>query len=440
MKNTDQKPKLSARVKIIRDVVGNGKSKRALRRAILIDRHTGMIHELPTVYVLRALGKKSLNTQLGALYNIAFYLEWADLKTARSSTWIRPEIRIRTGHLALTQSEIDDLANWCQRSAHELHISRNREVAGVRMLTSPNIGVESTTTNSRLRNICNYLCWLTRDMVEGTLMLNDEMIAKSSKFQNSLQRAFLRSLSRTKSTPSIISLSSSDSTNLRKLVTSPPKSHCRHTIRDMLIGRVLIETGLRAGEMLKIQCEDLQSNFEVQSGRYIAVLTIIKRPNDINDDRQLEPSVKTLPGPIVISRSLADQIIEYIKGDRRQALNFRFQTGRETPYLFLSHSGERIGLPLTYRNLHRIVAKLGLASQVSPHLTPHVLRHTHFTDLRQHMADKGTDPVLARRIMQERGHWSPNSNMPDHYSQRYIAEQQAAFIELRDKILEQGIK
>ena len=224
--------------------------------------------------------------------------------------------------------------------------------------------MEGATTNRRLQTICNYLCWLTRDMVEGDLLLDDRQIAKSAKFQESLKKSFDSSFISAKTPPPIASLNRANAAAFRKLVNVEAADHSEHVIRDNLIGRILLATGLRAGELLKIQCQDLDPNFEIEPGRFIAILKVIKRPNDINDERLLEPSSKTLPGPIVIGRTLAAEIIQYVVGERRSAVDRCFSK-IETPYLFVSHSGAQAGHPLSYSNLRRIVSTLILLNFVS---------------------------------------------------------------------------
>jgi AraC-like DNA-binding protein len=132
-------------VHVVAQKVGNGKSRRDVRRALLVDKFTGLLRELPTTYVSRHLGQKSLNTQIAVLYDLAFYFEWSRLKLGRSIEWICPEERVRRGQLALTSREINDLANWCQASAADLANACRREAAALRFL-APFDAVESKTT------------------------------------------------------------------------------------------------------------------------------------------------------------------------------------------------------------------------------------------------------------------------------------------------------
>ena len=58
---------LTAQTKIILQESGSGDKKRLIRRAILLDSRSGLPCELPTLYVYRNLGQKSLNTHIAVL-------------------------------------------------------------------------------------------------------------------------------------------------------------------------------------------------------------------------------------------------------------------------------------------------------------------------------------------------------------------------------------
>lgn len=425
---------LSAHIRVIFDKVGNGEGARAIRRPLLVDRGSGLLHELPTTYVFRTLGQKALNTQVTVMYDLAFYLQWLDLRRQRSPSWLTPEQRVRSGKLALTEREIADLRTWCQTSAHELVNAFQREAKNIRVLQSGE-SVESTTTNSRLINIRSYLHWLTRSLIEGTLYLEDREMAKSIRHQEILEVSFSNVMHTGKKAPRCNSLTRDQSNSLRKvLVDSDFFSKSPEGKRDRLIARLFHEAGLRAGELLKLRCEDLDANRRLSSNKTSAIVNVVRRPNDINDERLDEPGVKTLPGPVTISKDLAAQLILYISNERRQAIDLR-KTDHETPYLFVCHTGPTIGKPISRRNLNRIIKKLQKIAGLES-VSPHVLRHTHFTDLWEMAASKGKSSAEIRAVMLFRGHWSPNSKMPERYASRHIANIDALYIEERDRRLE----
>lgn len=438
------RPSLSAGVRVIRDEVGHGKNRRSVRRALLVDKATGLLHELPTIYVLRRFGQKALRTQRTVLYDLAFYLEWVALKIARSAAecskaphlalWERPEARLRAGRPALSEREIISLCGWCQSPAKDIVRARQLERDNIRVLASA-VAVEAPTTNSRLENISAYLVWLTKEMVEGTLHLEDRSIARSVYLQESLQEAFSSQMSAEKKAPPFRSLNKAHAAAVRQnlgstaLFPNTPEGR-----RDRLISRVLLATGLRSGELLKLQCTDIDDNYIIE-GRSIGIIKVIRRPNDPADERTMEPAVKGLPGPITVSRRLASDLIEYIRGDRRAAINTRADS-QDTPYLFVCHSGRQRGKPISQRNLNRIIKKLNSIPGISARISPHVLRHTHFTELADTCEKSGKGEKETNEVLRKRGHWSPKSDTPNHYTRRFIEKREAELVEERDRQLE----
>lgn len=434
LKTSNAQVTLSAHVHVVVENVGQGTNRRAIRRALLIDRESGLIHELPSVFVLRELSQNASNTQQTILYDLAFFFEWMHLKASRSGTWVRPEARLRAGHPALSEREIVDLRGRCQSTAAALVLSRQREGGNVRVVASPK-SVGSSTTNRRLRNISRYLVWLTQELIEGTLHLHDRDIARSVHFKESLRESFAKHMSAEKKPSPFLSLNKGDANAVRLCLASPtffPNTPAGR--RDRIIGKFLLDSGLRAGELLKLQCGDVNDNYDLD-GRAVAVVKVIRRPNDPADERISEPAVKTLPGPVVINRRLASTIIEYVISDRRAAVDRR--TGaKETPYLFVNHSGPHIGKPISQRNLNRIVAKLNSVLGTSDVLSPHTLRHTHFTEMAEICAASGRDERITREILRDRGHWSPQSEMPARYTSRFTAAREAELVDERDRLLE----
>lgn len=308
MNKSDRAAYLCAQVLVIRDEAGYGLRRKAIRRALLIDRSSGLLHELPTTYIFRQLGQKALNTHVGTLYDLAFYVQWCALQRKRNPKWQLPEERVRAGKPALTEREVSNLGNWCQSMAKELVKVYGRESTNLRVL-SPEKSADSTTTNRRLTTICNYLCWLIRDMIEGTLELEDKELAKSARYQDGLRLAFASEINTSKKPAPFRSLDRDASLSLRTTPLNRERgAFAAHKERDNLICRLFLDSGLRAGELLKLYCEDLDDNYSVGPGKTAAVVKVIRRPNDPDDDRVLEPAVKTLPGPVAISKKLAAEI------------------------------------------------------------------------------------------------------------------------------------
>lgn len=444
LKTSKTRLSLSTGVRVIRDEVGSGKNRRSVRRVLLVDKASGLLYELPTTYILRKFGQKAFRTQRTVLYDLAFYIEWVKLRTARNEAarsrtphlpvWESPEARLRAGRPALSEREITDLSGWCKSTASDLVRARQREIDNIRVLASAR-AVESATTNSRLENISRYLTWLTKEMVEGILHLEDRAIARSVYFQESLQEAFNAEMSAERKATPFRSLDKVHSTAVRQSLISPtffPNTPAGR--RDRLIGRLFLATGLRAGELLKLQCTDIDDNYIVD-GKVVGVIKVIRRPNDANDVRDMEPAVKALPGPITVKRRLASDLIEYTRGDRRAAVD-ACTNSPETPYLFVCHHGRQCGKPISQRNLNRIIAKFNSIPDTSASISPHVLRHTHFTEFADTCEKSGKSEKDTKEVLRNRGHWSPNSETPNHYTRRFTEKREAELVEARDRQLE----
>lgn len=418
------------------DDVGVGNSSRAIRRPLLIDRATGLLHELPTTYIFRHLGKKSLNAQVTVLYDLAFYLEWVRLRQGRSrgDRWKSPEARIRAGQFALTDGEVADLGHWCQSTAKDLSRALHRERQNLRVLPAKE-AVEGDTTNRKLTNIRDYLTWLIRNTIEGALTIDDKTLEKSVYFQQKLRLAFDSEMNGVKKPPPIKALDSTTSKALHnEIATTKLFPDTPHGRRDRLIARLLLASGLRASELLKLYAADIDSNYRINAAKTIALIKVIRRPNDVHDDRLLEPAVKTLPGPVAIRKDLANDIINHITTDRRKAVDSR-RHGKETPYLFVCLSGPRVGKPMSRRNLNRIISKLTTLQDRFKKVSPHILRHTHFTEYSEAAMAKGKTPADIKSALLSRGHWSPKSEMPAHYTQSHIIKMQDEYNEARERSL-----
>lgn len=426
---------LSAQVRIFIEPFGKGENKRNIRRPILINRHTGLPYELITTYIYRHHGQRSLNTQIAVLRDLAFYVEWSVLQKARNINWGAPEKRAKNNQPPLTEKEISSLSNWCQLFASEMNDAVLKEKRSVSLIPT-GAAVDVSTTNSRLRNICCYLEWLIDEFIENATNICDGDIIRSIHFKKKLRKSFTNSLNGEKKAPPIKSLSAEASTALRAELSIIKLFHENHTgIRDKLIVETFLETGLRSGELLKLKCEDISHNYEIKPNKHISFIKVRRRPNDIEDERKIEPSVKTLPGTVSISSALANRLIRYVIDQRRHAVNNRLD-GKETPYIFVCHIGPNIGKPISQRNLNRIVAKLKNIHGIPGFLSPHVLRHTHFTELAELASASGRDAEQIKSMLVNRGRWSPNSSMPDLYTQGEIKRQEQIFIDERDKIIE----
>ncbi|HOY86682.1 MAG: site-specific integrase [Methylotenera sp.] len=423
---------LTAQTKIILQPIGYGVTKHSIRRAILLDSRSGLPCEFPTLYIYRNLGQKSLNTHLAILRDLAFFLEWTLIKKSRNPDWMSPETRVKNNLIALTKREIDDFSGWCDFTSKELARIRSIDNSRIHSIPSGNL-VDISTSNSRLRNLCNYLIWLTEDFIEGLLNIDDDSLVKSEKYKNIIFKSFEKNYKSDKKPAPIYSLDSKQTATFKHAIYSDELfSNTNHGIRDRLIARFLYETGLRSGECLKLKCTDILDNYEIVPGKFIGIIRVKHKPNDSLDPRPKEPASKTLSGDISVSKNLTNDLIKYITNERRLAISMSPKV-KEHQYLFVCHSGPTIGEPISQRNLNRVISKLKSLKDFPEWFSPHTLRHTHFNEIANLAYSKGKD---VRSILIQRGRWTNTSTMPSRYSQRHIIDQTAELIQERDRILD----
>lgn len=424
--SSNNNPESSAQVVVLKDVTSVAGA--AISRLVLQDRLSGLIHELPTVFVYRQYPQKSFNTHRGLLRDLSFFIDWMKWKSFKQKDWKRPEQRASTGGEPLTKREIEDFSRWTQLTSRCLTRAVQRAEDGVRTIPAGET-VETGTMNSRLRTVCSYLCWLVDDCVAMNRTLGDADFLRQERHKTSVRDAFERQLNASHKPAPVRSLTEQEGQALR-IVLADPESHrdSSHGRRDRLITRLFLETGLRSGELLKLCCHDLDPRYPIGKGKFTAVLKVKLRPNDLSDSRISEPAAKTIPGFVTISNDLADSIINYVTTDRRAAVD-RCGSRVESPYLFICHSGRTGGHPMSQRNLNRIVEKLKVVPGLPDDFSPHRLRHTHFTELADIADEKGVD---YKQVLAQRGRWSERSTMLERYTARSLMRKTAELIQARD--------
>ena len=191
----------------------------------------------------------------------------------------------------------------------------------------------------------------------------------------------------------------------------------RLQLRNWLMIELLLETGIRRGELLKLYTTD------INKGSQHAYVSINDREHDPRDPRVEEPALKTHGRTVGISAQLYEVYERYIQRDRRP-----LRDGKPMKllyrYLFISDRGR----PLSIRALSNVLDRLFLTIELAhpgllPTLSAHDFRHTfadHFlaylVEKRGHDLERATDEL--RRVCG----WSDTSTMPRRYASRYLAE------------------
>jgi len=424
-----------AYTRVLLDRVGRGKNAKAIRRPFLFAAHDDRLLELQTAYIELEFGLESLNAQIAVLADLTFLHDWTSLKKSQDPSWIEPQYRAAADKMPLTQQEVKDYGRWCQRKARSLKKAICDAKPNVVRLPDADV-VGTRFRNRRLRNASLFLQWL----VTSLATTNDGGEADISLTEIRKQRLARWFDKQLLSDPKALppgSLDAGEAQALRQVIAD------RSVFPDTAIGTrdrlvlELLEQGLRAGELLKAQVADVNDAYRIDLGRTVGIISIERRPNDVDDERRREPAVKTRPGKLSIPKRLAQALLAYVTGARRAAIDARGD-GVETPYLFVNHTGQEVGRPLGQRNLNRIVAKLKGRFGLPSSLKPHALRHTHFTELYDRLRQEGKSRADIRPLMIDRGRWGPKSKMPDRYTARSLMRESADYVEERDRRLQRG--
>ncbi|MCU5105983.1 site-specific integrase [Bacillus cereus] len=189
------------------------------------------------------------------------------------------------------------------------------------------------------------------------------------------------------------------------------------TLRDQLVFRISIETGMRIGEILGLKLEHFDP--------FDNWLKVIKETNIENQAR-----AKTVEREIPIHENLVDNIQIYKENDRREA------DVEYSNYLFLNYKGRYKGRPLKTRNFLNILKdaaeKAGLDRK---EIRTHSGRSTRAQELVEIMRDKPEVGVTEALIKEEMG-WT-SINTLKVYEKGYSKKQRKKIME---KIREIGAK
>ena len=395
----------------------------------------------PTVFSLSEVRSRNRasNTIDSYLRSVMVFLLFLDLRN------INLEERLRDGQL-LSLGEIEDLAGICRLPVDKIQsmlyggIVTSKQiissVVSLEKLRKPfsgneNIRIDASSASTRLRNIRDYLGWLTltrisKHRVDASLRLSLE---SSIQYTSSAIEARMPSGAHKHSRidqreglePEVLS-------QILK-VTNPqsqenPWSDEHSKYRNELIILLLLNCGLRRGELLNIRISDLDFRE--------STVAIVRRADDVSDPRTNQPKVKTRGREVPLSEGLLDKTITYI-------MNHRSAIGGAKKHDFLFVASDS-GRPLSIPSLNKIFTVLkSKFPKLSDQLFPHIFRHT-WNDRFSEEMDKNR--VGEEQEKKERSYlmgWSETSGTAATYTRRHIRKRaQAASLQLQKSILERS--
>lgn len=132
---------------------------------------------------------------------------------------------------------------------------------------------------------------------------------------------------------------------------------CSH-LRDKFLLCLLYETGMRIGQALGLRHEDIGSREKI--------IRVVPRDDNANGVRAKTREPHTIHVSVSLMRLYADYLIDEVQGVR-------------SDYIFINLWHEPIGQPLSPSSVADIFRRL--EKKTGLHVTPHMLRHTHATEL-----------------------------------------------------------
>lgn len=274
------------------------------------------------------------------------------------------------------------------------------------------------TVNAYLGSIKLFLAWCVNrysvPLEERAERLNDVQRHKDTLMRQ-LERMFDTHLLPVKSTDKSEGLEPGEIDEIRRNIhpdnpNNPYPTGAR--IRNWLIFSLLLETGIRRSELLKLQTVDIQ---EV-NGRCFAVL--VDRTGDPKDSRKYEPGFKTLERTIEISPHLYEELDDYIDLFRRPTDASGKLRQLRHQYLFTNYRGRPLGTKTVNQMFDPLKELLDI-----PDLTPHRLRNTFANEFLEFLVEGQGIPLdAAQDKLRYICGWSVRSPMPQKYGRKYIAK------------------
>lgn len=365
------------------------------RFPVLLYRETLQPVVLATRYILDECRQRNqASTLLRSVRVLKWFYEWCD------TAGIILEPRLRCGRLP----NAGEITGFC-RFLRVPGASRDTIVAdgvadGVVHTLSP------STFNFYLSVVERFLIWAVYEFVAP----DGEAAMMAEAARERIRRAFQSNKIAGRSVRKRYGLDDNEVAELREVIRpESPRNPFKPAVRfrNQVIVEVMLATGLRRGEVLKLKIGHLPQGPK-------DTLTVERAPDEVGDSRRNEPAIKTREREIPIPKALAVALWRYVQKHRK--------TGRH-PYLFTSQRG---GAPLDVSGLNGIFSCLvrRCFPRLRGKLHPHNIRHTFNNRLIERARGLGWSDHQLQRVQNYLNGWTEGSVMPEIYS-RTVVEAQA---------------
>lgn len=184
-------------------------------------------------------------------------------------------------------------------------------------------------------------------------------------------------------------------------------------IRNELIIKIIMDTGIRRGAVAKLKISDVFNDKEPR-------IRVTRTPDDVTDPRRNRASQKTKPHVSPLSPELASRLEYYIKEIRSHIPNTDTHE-----FVFVTEKNCRgtIGKPLALRNYNSIFIKLSkiLAVEITPHTLRYKWNEVFDVNIDSLAKEHNLDSQSKEDIRKYAMGWTVNSEMADIYNNFRLA-------------------
>lgn len=354
----------------------------------------------PTAYIARtARLNTSHETQKVILSVIKRIYEWEQLQQ------IDIEFRLHCQEF-LTLAEIDGLSDYLRRC-------KQGYSKGV---------ISIPKYNTHIIYAAQYIQWLTYQLIKdsSTIEIRDLI---NQQHQRLIQRKMRKQGSHSQREQIILhsKLETIARNKLLALFNTPldmthPTVNSGQRFRNILMLRILYETGMRAGELLSLKLKHVQESHDGES----AYLVVERNHNDPTDLRLHQPVAKTSGRILPISQELESQLYTYITTWRADVPFVGFS--REH-FIFVTHrGGHNQGQALTKKSFESGINNLKRKYPALISVHPHLLRHDWNYRFSQIADEQGLTEEQEKSLRENLMGWVPGSTMSTIYNRRHIYE------------------
>ncbi len=254
------------------------------------------------------------------------------------------------------------LKKWLKKSEKNTVKFASASTASV----APIQKVSGAHAANRISQIASYLEFLARTILKSKLI--EEEVSKNIETMSNLllankpkgrSRKGLTADPNTKSPPPqafqrILSI-------VKETSLENPFKGEEVKFRNAVIFEVMEATGMRAGEILALQIQDI----DFHTGK----ISVVRRHDSVEDPRKKQPVAKTNERTIPVSKTITDRLRLYIMDFRA-----KIPAARKHPYIFVTHKqGKYYGKPISNSTFVNRVLKPAIA--VHPELLEEITRH-----------------------------------------------------------------